>query len=50
MASPGDTNWPYRVDLAENVEDALEKMEGGNQVNGRLTRGLIKPGSKKFLA
>ena len=34
---------PYRIDLAENVEDALEKMEGGNKLNGKRTRGLLKP-------
>jgi len=38
---------PYRIGLAENIEDALEKMEGGNRVNGRRTRGLIKPESEK---
>jgi len=36
----------YRVDLAENVADALAKIEGGNKLNGKMTRGLLKPESE----
>ncbi|MAF08779.1 MAG: hypothetical protein CL389_13130 [Acidiferrobacteraceae bacterium] len=34
---------PYRLDLAEEVEDALTRMEGGTPLNGRMTRGMIDP-------
>jgi hypothetical protein len=33
----------YRLDLAEQVEKALNQTEAGSELNGRMTRGILKP-------
>ena len=33
---------PYRLDLAEDVQSAMNKTEEGVLLNGRMTRGLLK--------
>jgi hypothetical protein len=33
---------PFHIELAEQIEDAINKLEGGAILNGRRTRGLLK--------
>ena len=33
---------PYRLDLAENVQSAMNKTGQGTLLNGKMTRGLLK--------
>ena len=33
---------PFHTALAEQVQDALDKLEGGATLNGQRTRGLLK--------
>jgi hypothetical protein len=38
---------PYRIELAEEVEDAIDRLEAGATLNGRRTRGLLKQDSEE---
>ena len=38
---------PYHIDLAEEVQQAMEQTEKGELLNGKMTRGMLKPVDEK---
>ncbi len=41
---------PYRLDLAEKVQSAMNKSEEGAILNGKMTRGMIKEQKEELKA